>query len=233
MVRQSLQKGLTTPSFLWAISSQHSFYDYNTVTTVCALVVPGAILKEHMGTRFALILVLIVSAVVPAAAQSVMGLAPLVGCYKAQNADGLRLLGGAAFRFRFSEILGVEASINYRGEEYSNGSVEVKSWPVMVTGLLYPIPAVYGAIGAGWYNTFVSYNVPSEFPGGPASISRESKQQFGWHFGGGVELPVYSYVKLIGDIRYVFLNQNFRGFPGSSVVNSNSPIVTAGLLFSL
>lgn len=184
-----------------------------------------------MATCSAWVLVLIIAAVVPAGAQSDVAFGPLLGLCKAQDANGFRVFGGGALRFKLSEMLGVEASFNYGGEEYGNGSVELKNLPVMVTGLFYPIPGVYGAIGAGWYNTFVSYNAPPDLPGGLTTISREKKQQFGWHFGVGVELPLFSFARLVGDIRYVYLNYKFDSVPGHSVVNSNSPLMTAGLLF--
>jgi hypothetical protein len=39
--------------------------------------------------------------------------------------------------------------------------------------------------------------------------------------------------KLVGDIRYVFLDYDFDNFPGSNGVKSNFYVVTAGLLFNL
>jgi len=186
-----------------------------------------------MVARSVLTLVLILFVAVPLAAQGGIGFGPQIGIYKAQDADDVRIMGGAALRLKFSEVLGVEGSINYREEKYANGFATVKSWPVMVTGLIYPIPVVYGAIGAGWYNTSIEYNLPAGFLGGPSTIASETKQEFGWHFGGGVELPLGAVAKLVGDIRYVFLNYEFQRFPGSDGVNSNFYVVTAGLLFGL
>ncbi len=177
-------------------------------------------------------MVLVIFAAVSVAAQGGIGFGPQVGFYKSQDADGARVMGGAALRLKFSEVLGVEGSINYREEEYGNGFVSVKSWPVMVTGLLYPIPMVYGAIGAGWYSTTIDYDFPPGFLGSPTIITSETKQEFGWHFGGGVELPLGSAAKLVGDIRYVFLNYDFENVPGNGV-SSNFYVITAGLLFGL
>jgi len=100
----------------------------------------------------------------------------------------------------------------------------------MVTGLIYPLPIVYGAIGAGWYNTTFDYD-QSKFP--LQAFEDETKQEFGWHFGGGVELPVGSNFKLTADIRYVFLNYDFNEIPGSSHLDSNFYVLTAGFLFGL
>lgn len=187
-----------------------------------------------MATRSVLILaVLFIFAAVPVAAQGGLGFGPQVGIYKAQGADGVRVMPGVALRLKLSDVIGVEGSINYRKEEYGDGRVNVTSWPVMVTGLLYPVPVAYGAIGAGWYNTTVDYNFPPGYLGGPTALGSETKQEFGWHFGGGVELPLGEVAKLVGDIRYVFLDYDFKNLPGNNGVESNFYVITAGLLFGL
>jgi opacity protein-like surface antigen len=159
-------------------------------------------------------------------AQSV-SLGPQAGYYKAKDSDG-NFMGGVAWRFKLSQMLGLEASINYRQEKYANDALTVRSWPVMVTGLIYPLPIVYGAIGAGWYNTTFDYDQKKV-----SILKDETKQEFGWHFGGGVELPIGSSFKLTGDIRYVFLNYDFKEIPGSTNLDSNFYVVTVGLLFNL
>ena len=161
-------------------------------------------------------------------AQSV-SLGPQVGYYKAQDTDG-NFMGGVAWRLKLMPVLGVEASINYRQEKYANDALTVRSWPIMVTGLIYPLPIVYGAIGAGWYNTTFDYD-QSKFP--LQAFKDETKQEVGWHFGGGVELPVGSNFKLTADIRYVFLNYDFEEIPGSGDLESNFYVLTVGFLFGL
>ena len=186
-----------------------------------------------MKVRALVIMVLIVSAAIPVTAQVGASLGPQVGFYKSKDADDARALGGVALRFRLSDALGVEGSINYRKEEYANGYVSVKSWPVMATGLLYVLPIVYGAIGAGWYNTTIDYNIPASVLGSSITLGSETQQKVGWHFGGGVELPLGHAAKLTGDIRYVFLNYDFKTVPGSSGLKSDFYVMTAGLLFNL
>lgn len=156
-------------------------------------------------------------------------LGPQLGFYNAGDADDPRIMIGGALRLKLSDILGIEGSINYRKEEYAGGRVSVRSWPVMVTGLLYPLPVLYGAVGAGWYNSNFEYNIPQI----GVSLESETKQEFGWHFGGGVELPLGGKSKLVGDIRYVFLNYDFRQFPGSSGLSADFYVITVGLLFGL
>ena len=98
----------------------------------------------------------------------------------------------------------------------------------MVTGLFYPLPIVYGAFGAGWYNTTFDYS-QSRLP----FFKDKTSQEFGWHFGAGLEIPAGKKTKFMADIRYVFLNYDFEEIPGSSDLNSNFFIITAGFLFGL
>lgn len=162
-----------------------------------------------------------------------IGLGPQVGLYKVQDADNMKLMGGVAVRLKLAQALGIEGSINYRQEEYSSGAIKVKSWPVMATGLLYILPIVYGAIGAGWYNSTIDYNIPSTPLTPTLNVTSETKQRFGWHFGGGVEVPVGSIAKLTGDIRYVFLDYKFQQIPGTGDLKSNFYVIGIGLLFGL
>ena len=100
----------------------------------------------------------------------------------------------------------------------------------MVTGLIYPLPIAYGAIGAGWYNTTFDYNQNNVLL---QAIKDDTKQEFGWHFGGGAEVPVGSNFKLTTDLRYVFLNYDFKEIPGSGDLNSNFYVLTFGFLIDL
>lgn len=155
-----------------------------------------------------------------------LNLGPQLGYYKTQDADKGSYMGGAALRLKLMG-LGVEASINYRQEKYANDAMTVRSWPVMVTGLFYPLPIVYGAVGAGWYNTTLHYD-PKIYP----LLKDATTRKVGWHFGGGVELPMGP-VKLTGDVRYVFLNYDFKGIPGGMKMKSNFYVITVGFLFKL
>ena len=157
-------------------------------------------------------------------------LGPELGIYNARDADAGKILGGVALRAQLGPALGIEGSLHYRQEDYLHGGVSVRTWPVMVTGLLYPIPIAYGAIGAGWYNTTIDYHADKL---GIGNVASETKQRFGWHFGAGMDIPVGSNAKLVGDIRYVFLNYDFKTVPGSSGLNSDFYVITLGLLFGI
>lgn len=162
-------------------------------------------------------------------AQSI-SLGPQLGYQKARDADQGNFMGGAALRFKLIPAIGIEAAINYRQEKFANDALTVRSWPLMATGLIYPVPIVYGAMGFGWYNTTFDYD-QSKFP--LQVVDDETKREVGWHFGGGLELPVGSKSKFTADIRYVFLDYKFAQIPGSGDVNSNFYVVTAGFLFGL
>jgi len=159
-----------------------------------------------------------------------IGIGPQVGYHKSKDADEGKIMGGLAIRAKLLPALGIEGSINYRHEKFADGTLTVRSWPIMVTGLLYPLPIVYGAIGAGWYNTTFDFKVDDDVP---IVGDDETKQEVGWHFGGGLELPLASKTKLTADIRYVFLNYDFEEIPGRGDVDSNFYVVTAGFLFGL
>jgi opacity protein-like surface antigen len=186
-----------------------------------------------MKARAIALLLILLGSSIPARAGSGISLGPQVGFYKSKDADAARAMYGGALRLRLSDGLGVEGSINYRKEEYANGYVTVKSMPVMATGLLYVFPIVYGAIGAGWYNTKLEYEIPPTLFGSSTTVTNETQQNFGWHFGGGLELPLGKSAKLVGDIRYVFLNYEFKTIPGTGGMKSDFYVITAGLLFNL
>jgi opacity protein-like surface antigen len=158
---------------------------------------------------------------------------PQVGYFRTRGADDGKFMVGGAARLKLSQALGVEGSINYRQEEFHNGLITATSWPVMVTGLIYFVPVVYGAIGAGWYNTKLEVNTSQIVQGGP-TVSSDTQQRFGWHFGGGVELPLDQEQRsaFVADIRYVFLDYNWDKFPGSEV-NANFYTVMVGLQIGL
>ena len=157
-----------------------------------------------------------------------IGIGPILGIHKSADAEGSTLMGGVALRLKLSPALGVEGSIQYRQEKYAGDNLTVRSWPVMVTGLIYPLPILYGAIGAGWYNTTYDYNQTAGI-----LIKDKTDQTFGWHLGGGLELPLGPKTKLSGDIRYVFLDYDFDRIPGAEDLDSDFYVISIGLFFGL
>ena len=155
---------------------------------------------------------------------------PTIGMHKAQDADDANYLVGAQARLRLSPFFGLDGTIAYRQEDYANDAVTVRSWPVQVSGLLYPLPVIYGTIGAGWYN--VTFDIDDT--DGPFDLTdNETSTEFGWHFGGGLEIPISPSVDLTGDLRYVFLDYEFEQAPTSDEISSDFYMISAGLLFHL
>jgi opacity protein-like surface antigen len=164
---------------------------------------------------------------VPVLAAAGVGLGPQAGYYRNKDADEGSWMYGLALRARILPALGVEGAVNYTEEGYSDPSVTVSSWPVTVTGLVYPIPALYGAVGAGWYSTTFDYASDLNSVG----VDDETQRKFGWHFGGGLELPLATNTRIAADIRYVFLDYDFDQLPGFGGQDADFYTVTVGLLF--
>ena len=149
-----------------------------------------------------------------------LSIGPQIGSSKSEDTDGKWLIG-AAVRARLLGAIGAEGSIGYRHDEFSNEMGKIKTWPVQVTGLLYPLPIVYGGIGAGWYHTTLDFDDPG--------VDSDTTQKFGWHFGGGVDAPLGDRTNLTLDLRYVFLDYKFETVPGVGDVKNDFYMVTAGL----
>lgn len=176
--------------------------------------------------RFILLIaiaVALLSLSLPAAAKSQLGLH--IGVQKAQDADNADTIFGVLLRSK-AQGWAMEASIDYRQEKFYDGLVTVRSWPVMLTLLYYPIPVLHADLGAGWYNTTIDYNVDLEHLG----AEDYTTQRFGWHFGGGVEFPLET-VTLTADLRYVFLDYNWKYVPGYGGRKGNFYMLTFGILF--
>jgi len=175
---------------------------------------------------------LLCSAIVPLAAGAEFAphwaIGPQLGVFQSKDADSSRMQVGAVLRLRFLNILGVEASANYRREDYLDGVVSTRSWPLLITGMVYPFPIVFGEVGLGWYHTNVDYNPELESP----PLDSEKLNDLGWHFGAGIDYPLTPRLRLTGDVRYVFLNYDIDKIPETSLDN-NYYIVSVGLLFNL
>jgi len=153
---------------------------------------------------------------------------PHLGIQKSKSAEGANYLVGATLRLKLLPVLGAEADIGYRQEKYGSGALTVKNWPVTVTGLLYPLPIIYGGIGAGWYNT--TFHYADEY-----DIGDETTHESGWHLAAGIELPASPHIRLFGDIRYVFLDYKFKDLPGAVLDGAESDFysINFGVLLRL
>ncbi|MBN1540734.1 outer membrane beta-barrel protein [candidate division KSB1 bacterium] len=168
----------------------------------------------------------IVFMLLPIMAQAItlFGLGPRVGYHKSADADEGKLMIGGAARLKLG-ALAVEGSIDYRSEEYENGAITVKQWPVSASVLFYPLPIVYGLAGAGWYNT--TYEFDSTYFSATIPEKR-TEQEMGYHLGAGVELPILQ-PTITADVRYVFLNYDLG--EGLQKVDANFMVFTIGLFW--
>jgi opacity protein-like surface antigen len=184
-----------------------------------------------MKFKFVLLLVTILLAISAMAnSMGLVGVGPRVGYYKAQDADEGNFMGGVAARLKLGSAFGIEGSVDYRAEKYINGALTVRSWPVMVTGIVYPLPILHAMAGFGWYNTTMDYDQSRlAF----RLVEDKTQQKVGWHFGGGVDLPLGMLTTLTADIRYVFLDYDFSGVPGGEETKADFYAITVGLLFGL
>ncbi len=182
-----------------------------------------------MFKKTALVLMLLILVANLAGAQS-LRIGPQVGYQKAKDADAGKFMFGATLRLKLTSAFGVEGAINYRQEKYADGALTVRSWPVMASALIYPLPFIHGTMGAGWYNTTLDYDQTRL---GLVATKDETTQEVGWHFGGGAELPLGGKSKLAADIRYVFLNYDFKAVPGSRELKNDFYVATVGLMWGL
>jgi opacity protein-like surface antigen len=123
-----------------------------------------------------------------------------------QDTDESTGMLGAMARLR-GDFVGVEGAVDYRNEDLG-GDVEMKTWPVTASLMIYPIPVVYGLAGLGWYNSTL------DFPDG-SLFEDQTDTQLGYHLGAGLELPMATNLRLTGDFRYHFVDYEFDDIPSS------------------
>lgn len=124
---------------------------------------------------------------------------PSIGVTRPVNGGSdSKVLVGLALRDNLAPLLMGEIGVAYRSESRYDGQLEVRSWPVTASLYLTPVPALYGGAGVGWYHTTLDYsnNLPL--------LSDETKQLFGVHVGGGMQVPL-SAAALDLNGRYVML----------------------------
>ncbi len=172
--------------------------------------------------KLSFILIVLIVVTTSLKAQSI-AVGPQVGFIKSTDADKASIMPGLALRINLLGF-GVEGSIYYKSEEFQNGAIKTKSYPINLTAMLNVLPIVHAEAGIGWYNTQIDFtHLNSTYN----SISDETKTKPGYHFGAGVELPLGNLL-LTGDIRYVFLDL-------STAVSfkSNFSVIMVGAMFKL
>jgi hypothetical protein len=149
-----------------------------------------------------LLLVLILSAVALACftvrAAPAGALVPSVGLTKPVNGDvDAKMSTGLAFRADVTPGLMGEIGVAYRSESRFDNQLDIRSWPVTASLYFKPGPLYVGA-GVGWYQTTFAFADGSPF-------EDETRQDFGVHAGGGLELPITKAVGVDLNGRYVMM----------------------------
>ncbi|HYF01573.1 MAG TPA: porin family protein [Planctomycetota bacterium] len=158
-------------------------------------------------------------------------LGPRVGYLKTRDAERGTWLVGVQARLRILKFLGAEASVGYHQDEFLDGDVRVHTYPVELTGMIYPFPdlafELYGLAGVGWYYTRFTFHDSL------STVDDETDSQFGVHVGAGAAVDLTRRVSLNGDFRWIFLDE-----PGVDNGNLDEEEfdrwqVTAGINFTL
>ena len=161
--------------------------------------------------RLRILSILTVTAILlPGAAQAgIFGLGGHVGYFNVSDDGEKKFYAGAHARLRLPLFLTFEGALDYRpsaertvSADQAEADLDVTTYPITVSAMAYPLPIVYLLVGVGWYNTTIEFS-DAEVTTGPSS---ETNDNFGSHFGAGLELPIGGDKTLSGDVRYVFLN---------------------------
>lgn len=125
---------------------------------------------------------------------------PSLGLSKSVNGgDDARLYSGIAVRGALAPALKAEIGVAYHSESRFGDQLKVRSWPITTSLYLAPGP-VYAGAGVGWYQTTFAYAEDSPF-------ADETRQEFGVHVGGGLEIPLSPAAGLDLNGRYVMLRE--------------------------
>jgi opacity protein-like surface antigen len=115
-----------------------------------------------------------------------------------KDADEGQWSPGAQARLHLSPALGLEASIDYRKNDYGTLTT-VKTYPVQASLLGYLLPgsgvSPFLLGGVGWYYTRVD---------GPFGYS-DTTSRFGLHAGAGLEVKLSRSISIDGAYRYIWL----------------------------
>ncbi len=136
-------------------------------------------------------------------------LIPSIGVTKsAKTADErAELYAGLAVRGHLVPFLESEIGVAYRRESRLDGDLVVRMWPVTTSLWLTPLPLLYAGGGVGWYHTSLDYSASQPL------LQDETRQKFGVHLGGGVQVPLAAAMALDLNGRYVFLTTERSQLP--------------------
>jgi opacity protein-like surface antigen len=172
----------------------------------------------------------------PAAIKNTFGIGPRAGWYRSYNASDGAFYFGIQTRLRLTPYLGFEGSADYRDREEflfartasdsAQRGAKVRSVPLSVSALVF-LPVAFNFVpyavgGVAWYHTIVDYT------NDPNRINAVTSSRFGYHFGGGLELPFSEHVSLGADYRWIFLRSDLDI---ENPPNNDGYVITGSLMF--
>ncbi len=133
---------------------------------------------------------------------------PSIGITRAADNSGTdaKTFGGLALRSPLTPLTKTEIAIAWRNENYNNGDLKVRMWPVTASLWLSPVPMLYAGGGVGWYHTTLDYR-------NGLGLTDETTRKFGTHLGGGMNLPIGPMTSLDLNGRYVFMEKQRSQLP--------------------
>lgn len=138
---------------------------------------------------------------VGASAARAAEIVPSLGMTRAvDGGDQTQLSGGLAVRGNILPLLKAEIAAGYRSNSQLDGALRVRQWPITTSLWLTPIPEIYAGGGIGFYQTTLDYD-QRRLP----LVTDQTRQDFGIHLGGGVQIPLASSIGLDLGGRYVMM----------------------------
>ncbi|MEX2641033.1 MAG: porin family protein [Balneolales bacterium] len=143
--------------------------------------------------------------------QDALGIGVRGGFFTSDDAETGTWLSGIHGRFRFGPVFGLEAAIDYQGQQeftidgddIETEERDIRNIPITASALIHaplsPYFVPYGIAGGGVYFTFEEFDDLLD-------IEDETTTNFGLHLGAGLEVPASRNLAFHGDWRYVFMD---------------------------
>lgn len=125
-------------------------------------------------------------------------LVPAWGWMHAKDDAHALTFGNLALRSSLLPALDTEIAVGYRNERRFNDQLQVRMVPVTGSLWLRPVPSLYAGGGVGWYHTTLDYDSALPF-------ADETREEFGVHAGGGLQVPLAPSAAVDLGGRYVML----------------------------
>lgn len=124
---------------------------------------------------------------------------PSYGWEKPKDSDAnAKGFGNLALRANLLPVVQTEIGVGYRQEDRFADQLHVRMIPVTASLYLKPVPMLYAGGGVGWYHTTLDY-------ASSTGIADETREEFGVHLGGGLQVPIAPSVAVDLGGRYVMM----------------------------